>query len=389
MSTHAACGFAIRRHRTQALTRSKLGCEAASGDGASANRTFFTVIPLSPSIQRLAVICPSWVGDTVMCTPVLRALRHHLPAARITAICRPGLDQLLNGCAFIDSIIVCDNKGLFGPQRLAKALKQSAAEAVLLLPNSFRSAMGARMAGTPIRIGYDRDGRHALLTHRILPEKSDLPTPMVDYYVRLARFALGLESSEEFDHRIELHTTAEEEAAADELLRDVTSPFIALNPGANRPDKRWPAEQFTVLAERLACAKGEYVAPKIVMTGAPGEMDILEAIEKSARTPIINLARRGVMLGSLKAVLRRAALLVTNDTGPRHIAAALGTPVVALFGPTDYRWTTLQGLGGRERLLVAEPFLPEDLVADRHAKACAIEKIAVEDVVFAVNALRW
>ena len=95
----------------------------------------------------------------------------------------------------------------------------------------------------------------------------------------------------------------------------------------------------------------------------------------------MHLCARGLTLGSLKAVLRRAALLITNDTGPRHIAAALGTPIVALYGPTDHRWTTLQA--ARERSVLAEPFLPEELVADRHPKACAIEKIAVEDVVHA------
>lgn len=323
-----------------------------------------------------------------MCTPVLRALRERLPETRITATCRPGLDQLLNGCPFIDSTIVCDNKGLFGPQRLAKAIKQSDAEAVLLLPNSFRSAMGARMAGTAIRIGYDRDGRHALLTHRLLPDKQDLPTPMVDYYATLACFALGLDSLTSIDLRIELGTTPDEDSAADELLREVTGPFIAMNPGANRPDKRWPAERFAALADRLACATGDSPAPHIVITGAPGEMDILEVIEQSARCPIVNLARRGVTLGSLKAVLRRAALVISNDTGPRHIAAALGTPVITLFGPTDHRWTTLHGMNGREWSVLAEPFLPEELVADNHARACAIEKIAIDDVVHAANALR-
>ena len=91
------------------------------------------------------------------------------------------------------------------------------------------------------------------------------------------------------------------------------------------------------------------------------------------------------MLSSLKAVIQRAAVLITNDTGPRHIAAALGTPVVTLFGPTDHRWTTLCGV--RERILLAEPFLPEELVADRHPKSCAIEKISVQDVVAAVDGL--
>jgi heptosyltransferase-2 len=325
-----------------------------------------------------------------MCTPVLRAVRERRPQTRISAIVRPGLDDLLRGCPFIDSTIVCDNKGLFGPQRLAKAIKQSDAQAVLLLPNSFRSALGARLSGTPIRIGYDRDGRHAILTHALPPVKSDLPVPMVDYYAALSCFALGMDASaESIDRRIELATTPDEEAAADALLHEVSGPFVALNPGANRADKRWPAERFAALADRLTtCPATDSASPhSVVITGGPGELELLEAIEKLAKRPLINLARRGVTLGSLKAVLRRAAILITNDTGPRHIAAALGTPVVTLFGPTDHRWTTLHLPPDRERILVAEPFLPEELVADQLPKACAIDKIAVEDVVMAVQAM--
>ena len=85
-------------------------------------------------------------------------------------------------------------------------------------------------------------------------------------------------------------------------------------------------------------------------------------------------------LGVLKAVIAEAALMVTNDTGPRHIAAALGTPAVVLFGPTDHRWTTLPGSRITERLLLAEPFLPEALTADRHGDSCAIDRISAGDV---------
>jgi heptosyltransferase-2 len=318
------------------------------------------------------------VGDTVMCTPVLRALRQHRPEARITAVVRPGLDQVLAGLPWIDSTIVCEAKGLFGPQRIAKAIRRADAQAVLLLPNSFRAAMGARIAGTAIRIGYDRDGRGSLLTHKIDAGNTSIPMPMVEYYARLACFALGIDS---LDMRVQLATTPQEESAADDLLAGVGGRFIVLNPGANRADKRWPAERFAMMGDRL----GEVRDVSVVISGSPGEMDLLEAVERAAKRPVTNLARRGVTLGSLKAVLRRAALLITNDTGPRHIAAALGTPIVTLFGPTDHRWTTLHDV--RERILLAEPFLPEELVADQHARAEAIDKIVVGDVVAAASAL--
>jgi heptosyltransferase-2 len=324
-------------------------------------------------VERLAVVAPSWVGDTVMATPVLRAARAHLPGARIAVLVRPGLAAVLDGTTWCDETITVRMKGGLGPLRVAGALRRFGAGAVLLLPNSLRSAIGPRLAGTPVRVGYRRDGRGPLLTHALDPPPPG-PVPAVDYYRRLAGWAFGRDDP---DPAVELATTPEEEAAADRLLEPVSGPFVVLNPGANRADKRWPAARFAAVADRLAAACGT----ASVVTGAPREADLARAVAEAARTPVTDLVARGVTLGPLKAVLRRAALLVTNDTGPRHLAAALGTPAVALFGPTDHRWTTLTG--ANERILLAEPFLPDGLEADRHADACPIDRIAVGDVVSA------
>ena len=313
-----------------------------------------------------------------MATPVFRAARSALPSTRIVAIVRPGLEQLLQGAPWLDEIVSCDMKGVLGPWRLARAIRGSSDDSggtALLLPNSFRAAAGARLSGLKRRIGYDRDHRGWLLTHRIeCPSRE--PISAVAYYCELAERALGKAID---DRRLELGTTDDQERAADELLRAVKRPFALLNPGANRADKRWPAERFAAVADGLAGAHGL----TIIVTGSPGEGDILDSVMRQTNVPIVNIAKRGVTLGSLKAVIRRAAILITNDTGPRHIAAAFGTPCITLFGPTDHRWTTLEG--AREHLLVAEPFLPEELTADRHARACAVEKISVGDVMWAAS----
>ena len=114
-----------------------------------------------------------------------------------------------------------------------------------------------------------------------------------------------------------------------------------------------------------------------------GERAVLDVVLRTAQSSIIDLTQRGAGLGSLKAVIRRTALVITNDTGPRHIAAALGTPIVSLFGPTDHRWTS-QKLPN-EQIILAEPFLPEELIADHHPKLCAIDRITVEDVLAAAR----
>lgn len=313
-----------------------------------------------------------------MATPLLRAARQALPHAKVIGIMRPGLDDVLRGTTWLDEMIVCDNRGAFGPLRLSRAIRRLGTQAALLLPNSFGSALGARCSGAAVRIGYNRDARGWLLTHKKPDSKTVAPVAMVAYYADLAKFAFGLAA---IDRRIELAVTDQENRAADELLRDVKRRFVLVNPGASRADKRWPADRFAAVADRLASSHGL----TIVTSGSPSEWKVLDAIRQAAKSPIINIAECGVTLGSLKAVIQHARLMITNDTGPRHIAAALGTPVVTLFGPTDHRWTTLDC--PHERILLAEPFLPDELVADRHANACAIDKISVGDVAAAAEQL--
>lgn len=335
---------------------------------------------LGRDVQRLLIVLPSWVGDVVMATPVLRALREHLPDARICAAMRPGLDELLRGCPWLDETVVMRNAGLKGPFALARAIRRFKPDAGILLPNSFRSALTLRLSGCPIRIGYGRDGRTWLLTHAVKPPPRDAPTPTLDYYAQLGQTAIGADS---IDRIMQLHTTDAQSAHADQLLRGITRKFILLNPGANKNEKRWPAERFAAVGDALAAAHDV----QLVVNGSPAEADVVHAViaASSMGDRYVNLVERGVQLGSLKAVIARASLMITNDTGPRHIAAALGTPMVSLFGPTDHRWTTLPGI--RERVLLAEPFLPEELTADDHIQACEINRISTADVIAAAEVM--
>jgi heptosyltransferase II len=327
---------------------------------------------------RLLIVCPSWVGDCVMATPVFRAVRAAWPQATITALLRPGLDDLLAGSAWFDQVIAMPNRGWLGPWRVAAALRTSRPQVALLLPNSFRSALTARLARVPRRIGTARDGRAWLLTEAVPSLPRGAPLAAVETYALLGE---RLCDGPIVDRRLELAVTPDQQAAADRLLRDVRQPFLLLNPGANRADKRWPVERFATAADALAARHGL----EIVATGSPGERPLMQRLRAAAKTPIVDLASAGVDLGSLKGVIRRCALLLTNDTGPRHIAAALGRPTVALFGPTDHRWTTLAC--ATEHVLVAAPFLPADQVADQHPRECSINRIEVADVIAAANRL--
>jgi heptosyltransferase-2 len=312
-----------------------------------------------------------------MATPLLRAAREALPQARIIAACRRGLDELLAGSPWLDEVIAGDTKTTRGMFGLARRLRRLAPEAAILLPNSFRSALLARLAGAARRVGYIRYGRSVLLSRGLAPPRPKVPVPALGSYARLGAWALGTEA---IDARMELFVTDDQQAEAARLVEGVGRPYAVLCPGANKAAKRWPADRFALVADSLS-GRGLAVAA----TGSPSERGVVAEVAAAAGATVWDLAERGITLGSLKAVIADADLMITNDTGPRHIAAAVGTPVVTLFGPTDHRWTTIEC--PHERILVADPFLPETLVADDHARHCAITRIAVADVLAAAGQL--
>ncbi len=350
--------------------------------------------PLPLDAQRILIVLPSWVGDVCMATPLLRHIATCRPNCRIVAFGRPSLAPLMDGLPWIESFEGGAMRGITAMSEIARMRKRKF-DAVLLLPNSFRSALFARWSGIRHRGGVARDGRSWMLTH---PFMCDRPSRAIDCvksiqsattsYAALAQWWTGEPLA---NHRVELRVTDAERALAQALLRDSPRPggvdrrdLVLLNPGANREDKRWSAAHFSHAARLLSNARPRNEPPRpIAITGGPSERELCAEIAKNCDA--IDLCGRGVTLGSLKGVMERTALLVTNDTGPRHIAAALETPTIALFGPTDCRWTPLNY--PRERRVVAEPFLTEDRIADDHARVCAIDRICVGDVVHAARSI--
>ena len=330
--------------------------------------------------RRIMVVMPTWVGDVCMATPALGAIASHARAsgARVEGLVRPGLDALLAGHPSLDALHV--SRMRLDPASVGRELRPLRApriDAAVLFPNSWRSAIVARLFGSRRVIGYARDGRGILLTHSIDAPDRRTAISATAYYARLAAYATG--ESAPAAAPLSLAVSAAEHAAADAIVPP-GAPLLLVNPGANRTDKRWPAGRFAAAARTVAGTHGL----RIAVTGSPGEAALVA--EVASQCGGLDLVSRGITLSALKGVMARSALLLCNDTGPRHIAAALGTPCVALFGPTDHRWTSPLP-GARERLLLAEPFLDDAHLADAHAAACAIDRIAVDDVVSAANAL--
>src|SRR5262249_12936612 len=292
--------------------------------------------------MNLAVVLPNWIGDAVMATPALRALRRHFRDARLVGVLKPYVAGVLEGGDWFDSVVLA-NGGLWSQSVPAVAwrLRGERIDLAVLFPNSFRSALTARLGGCRRRIGYARSGRSSLLTDALSPVRDASgqrkPSPVIDAYNLLAERA-GCPPP---GYRMELFTTAADEARADEVwqrtglacFREV----ICLNPGAAYgAAKHWPTEYFAELAHNLANARGCGV---LVLCG-PAERDICRSIVYRAGHPSVRgLVDFPLSLGLTKACVRRADLLVTTDSGPRHFAAAFGRPVVTLFGPTHIAWT--------------------------------------------------
>jgi heptosyltransferase-2 len=302
-----------------------------------------------PGPEKILIVQPSWVGDAVMATPTLRAIRQLYPNAHISYLLRRYVKPIYAGMPWADKLITYRTgptkakagKGMFD---LAARLRSAKFDLAILLPNSFKTALLCKMAGIDHIVGYERDGRGFLLSDKLLPVKERgkfIPTPIVKYYLGIAHY-LGWQQR---DLKLELFVTDAERRDAEEVLArcgigeaSAHRPMIILNPGAQYgAAKCWLPEYFAQLADRLI----EELGATVLISAAPKERLIVEAINRCMRHAAVDLPRAGCSLGALKEIVRRCDVMVTNDTGPRHIAAAFDVPVVTVFGPTHPEWTEI------------------------------------------------
>ena len=293
--------------------------------------------------MKIVVLCPSFIGDTVMATPTFRAIRRGFSGAALTAVIKPQVAPTLDGTSWFDDWIHFDHRSRTrGHRTLAvlRRLRRERFDLAILLPNSFRSGLMSWLGGIPRRVGYERHGRGVLLTdvlhHPVDTDGRRLPTPIIGTYLELARH-LGCPVD---SNRLELATTADDEAAADRawsrLGLDGHEPVVCLNTGgAYGPAKNWPIEHFIDLARRLVQAG----ARVLVLCGPREKESAREIVASAADERVVSLADEDLGIGLTKACIRRASLLITTDSGPRHFAVAFDTPVVTLFGPTHIAWT--------------------------------------------------
>jgi len=307
---------------------------------------------------------PNWVGDVVMATPALRALRSAHPEAEITLEGRPFLAGLVCGLASVDVFLADPGRGALAR---ARELRQRGFDWAVLLPDSTRAALGPFLARIPVRAGYAREPlRRALLTHALPPPSEGgrrVPISMIERYLRITR-ALGCPDA---GSALELAVDAgARERALKRLAEAGLAPgerTLVVTPGAAfGSSKLWPPESFAAAADAIARRHGLHA----VLAPGPGEEAIARRIAETMQERAIVLADPPTSLAELVALVAGAALQLGNDTGPRHVAVACGVPAVVVMGPTDPRHTA--------HLLERQRVLREDVPCSPcHLKVCPID----------------
>jgi lipopolysaccharide heptosyltransferase II len=290
-------------------------------------------------IKRIVVRGTNWVGDAVMTVPALREIRRLFPESHITLATRSWAEGLFEDAEFLDDLMVHEGSGLRSVIHQVRQWRRRSFDLAILLPNSLETALVASLAGIPLRVGYATDGRQRLLTHPLdLPESRSSQHEVFYYLNIIARLEWLVKREQSFLNTqpdASLEVSESRKLAARSLLRTsgITDgrPLIALCPGSiNSRAKRWPADRYAALADRFIDESGA----DVLLIGSSAEKDVsLEVSGRMRNKPVILTGK--TELKQLVAVLSLVDLLVTNDTGPAHIAAALGRPTLVIFGPTN------------------------------------------------------
>lgn len=336
--------------------------------------------PASP--RAILILKPCCVGDVLLSTPLVTTLRRAYPQARLDYAVGPWSRSLLETNPHLDSLIDCGRvgSGRYGWSHywaLVQRLRAGEYEACFVLERSPLIGLVPYLAGIPHRVGLDSGGRGFSLTVRV-PVKGIKHE--AELYLDTAR-AVGLEVERP---ALEFHPRPQKRERAQGLL-EKAHPLVAVhpaggrNPGMYLPAKRWPPERFAIIADRVI----ESLGCSVVLIGGPEDEEVAAAVKDRMRNEPLDLTGR-LTWGETGAVLEKCDLCLGNDTGAMHLAVAVGTPVVAIFGPSDPRMygpcddRSVALWKGSESLPPLRQVKPED---------ASIEAVTVEEVWEAVGRL--
>lgn len=293
-------------------------------------------------MKRILIVEVNWIGDVLFSTPFIRTVREVYPDSYIACLLHPRCRDMLKTNPRVNEIIIYDeeakHKGLIGKLRLIDELKRHDFDTAFMLHRSFTKALLAYLAGIKERIGYATKNRRWILAQAI--DEPREPIHKVDYFLRLAEacgMRVGSRSYEFFisddDRRSVERLLSESGVRGGEVI-------AVLNPGGNWMPKRWPKDKFAELADKIA----QRPNLRVVITGADKDIALAEEIAHLTKIKPVIVAGR-TTLGQLAAVMERSKVVIANDSGPMHLASAVGACVTALFGPTSPEITGPRGTG--------------------------------------------
>jgi len=281
--------------------------------------------------KRMLVIRLDRLGDVMLSTPVLEALRQHVPHAFIAMMVRSACREVVEGNPSVNEVIAYDKEGAHrrvpATIRFARSLRRYEFDTALILHPTARSHWIPWLAGIPVRIGYRRKGAW-LLTHRLPHRKQEGARHEAEYALQMLEI-FGIQP--QGLPRPVLAVAAKAARRIEALLAgcavESRDRLVAIHPSASCVSKRWMPDRFAQVADRLILEQGI----RVCLVAGPADVRYAEAVAHAMRQPVVNLAGQ-LGVAELAALLQRCRLLISNDSGPVHVAAAVGTPVVDIFG---------------------------------------------------------
>lgn len=339
------------------------------------------------NFKRILIIRTDRIGDVLLSTPVIKALRDSYPHAYIAMIVSPYAKDIVEGNPYLDAVIVYDKDGKYKSWqrsiKFALNLKKKHFDLAVILHPTNRMHLATFFAGIPKRLGYDRKFGF-LLTDRIKHTKQSGEKHELEYTLDLVRY-LGIEPK---DKNPFMPIKPLSENWVENLFRqegvNKTDRLLAIHPGASCPSKIWPNERFAEAADKLS----EKYGFKVLLVAGPKDIVLAENVAKHMRSPVINLAGK-TSVSQLASVLKRCQLFISGDSGPVHIASSLGAPVISIFGRNQrglspVRWGPV---GIKDRILHKEVGCIECLAHNCVKDFACLKAITVDDVLNAADAI--
>jgi len=330
--------------------------------------------------KRILIVRTDRIGDVLLSTPVIKALRDTYPSSYIAMMVSSYTKDIVDGNPYLDEIIIYDKdagqRSWWNSMKFARHLKKKKFDLALVLHPTNRAHLVTFFAGIPKRIGYDWK-LGFLLTDKIKHNKQYGEKHELEYNLDLVRF-LGIEPQ---DKNLFMPIKPEAEKWVDDWLRREgireSDKLLVVHPGASCPSKIWPNERFAQASDQLVDKYGF----KAVIIAGPRDIILAENVVKNMRNAAVNLAGK-ISLSQLASVLKRCRLFISNDSGPVHMASALGSPVIALFGRKDpgltpRRWGPL---GKRATILYKESGCIKCLAHNCQKEFACLKEIQVDDV---------